>query len=71
MNRKVIFFEVHGGTDKGPDGFRQDTMPMVNALKQRGQDAEVVFFDITKKKKFLSTLKNMALPMYPVLTLVI
>lgn len=43
MNKKVIFFEVQGGTDKGPDGYRLDTMPMVNALKQRGQDAEVIF----------------------------
>ncbi|MFJ5765722.1 Cj0069 family protein [Lysinibacillus sp. NPDC093210] len=58
MNRKVIFFEVRGGTDKGPDGFRQDTMPMVNALKQRGQDAEVVFFDITKKDEIFEYVKE-------------
>lgn len=58
MNRKVIFFEVHGGTDKGPDGYRQDTMPMVNALKQRGQDAEVVFFDLTKKDEIFDYVKE-------------
>ncbi len=23
MDKKVIFFEVEGGTDKGPDGYRQ------------------------------------------------
>lgn len=35
MGKKVIFFEVEGGTDKGPDGYRPDTMPMVDALQQR------------------------------------
>jgi len=32
MDKKVIFFEVEGGTDKGPDGYRPDTLPMVDAL---------------------------------------
>lgn len=58
MDKKVIFFEVRGGTDKGPDGYRQDTMPMVNALKQRGQDAEVIFFDVTKKEEIFNYVKE-------------
>ncbi|POZ55933.1 hypothetical protein LYSIN_00716 [Lysinibacillus sphaericus] len=58
MNKKVIFFEVQGGTDKGPDGYRLDTMPMVNALKQRGQDAQVMFFDITKKDEIFDYVKE-------------
>ncbi|TQR39727.1 hypothetical protein C7Y47_01465 [Lysinibacillus sphaericus] len=58
MDKKVIFFEVRGGTDKGPDGYRQDTMPMVNALKQRGQDAEVIFFDVTKKEEIFHYVKE-------------
>ncbi len=44
MHRRVVFFEVEGGSDKGPDGHRKDTMPMVNALKAKGWDAEVIFY---------------------------
>jgi len=29
MKKSVVFFEVEGGNDKGPDGHRKDTMPMV------------------------------------------
>ena len=59
---------MEGGTDKGPDGYRPDTMPMVEALQQRGQDAEVLFFDITKSRKSFTMLRNMVLPMYLALT---
>ena len=41
MKTKVVFFEVQGGSDKWLNGYRKDTMPMVDALKKRGQDAEV------------------------------
>lgn len=44
MTKSVVFFEVEGGSDKGPDGHRKDTMPMVNALIERGWDAEVIFY---------------------------
>ena len=56
--KKVIFFEVQGGSDKGPDGHRKDTIPMVNALKQRGQDAEVIFFEIEKREEIFDYVKN-------------
>ncbi len=44
MKKHIVFFEAKGGSDKGPDGYRKDTMPMVNALKDKGWSAEVVFF---------------------------
>lgn len=44
MKKNIVFFEAVGGSDKGPDGHRKDTMPMVNALKAKGWNAEVVFF---------------------------
>jgi hypothetical protein len=44
LKRKVIIFEVRGGTDKGPDGHRKDTMPIAAALAARGWDAEVLFY---------------------------
>lgn len=50
MSKKVIFFEVQGGSDKGPDGFRKDTMPMVHALEKRGYAAEVIFYEYEKKQ---------------------
>ncbi|MFJ7951859.1 Cj0069 family protein [Lysinibacillus sp. NPDC096418] len=58
MEKKVIFFEVQGGSDKGSDGHRKDTMPMVDALKERGQDAEVIFFDVTKKDEIFNYVKQ-------------
>lgn len=44
MKRHVVFFEAEGGSDKGPDGHRRDTMPMVEALRARGWTADVVFY---------------------------
>lgn len=44
MKKNIVFFEAVGGSDKGADGHRKDTMPMVNALKDKGWNAEVVFF---------------------------
>lgn len=61
MSKKVIFFEVQGGSDKGADGYRPDTMPMVEALKERGQDAEVIFFDVTKRANIQAYVKENAI----------
>ena len=44
MHKSVVFFEVEGGNDKGPDGHRKDTMPMVAALKSKGWNAEAVYY---------------------------
>lgn len=60
MTTKVIFFEVPGGTDKWLNGYRKDTMPMVDALKKRGQDAEVIFFDIEKRDEIFNYVKENA-----------
>ncbi len=60
MSNKVVFFEVQGGSDKGPNGYREDTMPMVDALKQRGQDAEVIFFELEKRDEIFNYVKNNA-----------
>lgn len=45
MQKNIVFFEAVGGNDKGADGHRKDTMPMVNALKARGWNAEVIFLN--------------------------
>lgn len=59
--KKVIFFEVQGGSDKGPDGYRRDTMPMVEALQQRGQQAEVIFFENDKRDEIFAYVKQHAI----------
>ncbi len=44
MKKHIIVFEAEGGSDKWIDGHRKDTMPIVNALKAKGWEAEVVYF---------------------------
>lgn len=44
MSYRVAVFEVEGGSDKWIDGHRKDTMPIVNALRDRGVQAEVLYF---------------------------
>jgi len=52
---------VRGGNDKGEDGHRKDTIPMVDALKQRGYDAEVIFFDVDKRDEIFEYVNANAL----------
>lgn len=40
MKKHVIIFEVRGGSDKGPYGFRRDSKPIIDSLKKRGWTAE-------------------------------
>jgi hypothetical protein len=44
MKKNIIFIEAPGGNDKGPDGHRRDTLPMVNAVRARGWNAETLFY---------------------------
>lgn len=60
MKKNVVFYEVQGGSDKGPDGHRKDTMPMVNALKAKGWNAEVVFYSNEKKDEQFDYIRNNA-----------
>lgn len=60
MKKNIVFFEVRGGSDKGADGYRKDTMPMVNELKKRGWNAEVIFFEVGKKDEIYEYVKNNA-----------
>jgi len=61
MKKNVVFFESQGGSDKGPDGHRKDTMPMVEAVKANdGWDAEVIYFSDDKKDEIFSYVKDNA-----------
>ncbi len=44
MKKNIVIFEAEGGSDKWLDGHRKDTMPILNAIKSRGWDGEVVYF---------------------------
>ena len=53
MKKNVVFFESEGGSDKGDDGHRRDTIPMVNALKAQGWDAEIIFYSDAEKENII------------------
>jgi hypothetical protein len=40
--KSIVVIESIGGSDKGPDGYRKDTLPIVNSIIQQGWHAEVV-----------------------------
>lgn len=44
MKANIVIFEAEGGSDKGLDGHRKDTMPILNALQAKGWGCEVVYF---------------------------
>ena len=51
MHKAIVVFEVEGGSDKGADGHRKDTMPIVNAIKEQGWEAEVIYFHPDKAEE--------------------
>jgi len=53
MKKRIVVFEAEGGSDKGLDGHRKDTMPIINALQEKGWYAEVVYFRDEWKDKVL------------------
>ncbi|MBN9644512.1 Cj0069 family protein [Corynebacterium mendelii] len=44
MKKAIVVFEVEGGSDKTFNGHRKDTMPIVEAIREKGWDSEVVFY---------------------------
>lgn len=44
MKKKIVIFEVEGGSDKWINGLRKDTMPMVKAIENNGWACEVIYF---------------------------
>ncbi len=44
MKKNIVIFEAEGGSDKWLNGHRRDTMPILNAIKAKGWNCEVVFF---------------------------
>lgn len=44
MKKHVVIFEARGGSDKGKYGFRKDSKPIIDSLKERGWSAEIIFY---------------------------
>lgn len=60
MKKRVAFLEVKDGSDKGTDGYRPDTLPMVESLKKRGWDAEVIFYSDDRKDEIFHHINSTA-----------
>ncbi|KAA3636160.1 MAG: hypothetical protein DWQ02_08700 [Bacteroidetes bacterium] len=61
MSKNVVIFEARGGSDKGPDGHRKDTMPIVNAINSReGWSAEVIYFEDDSRDEIFNYVKDNA-----------
>jgi hypothetical protein len=48
-----VIFEVEGGSDKGPNGHRADTLPIKAALEKRGWACEVLFYTDALREELL------------------
>lgn len=44
MKQHVVIFEARGGSDKGQYGFRRDSKPIIDSLKEKGWTAEIIFY---------------------------
>lgn len=44
MYRRIVIFEAEGGSDKCMNGHRRDTRPILNAIKEKDWDSEVVYY---------------------------
>ena len=58
MHKAIIVFEVEGGNDKGDDGHRKDTMPIVDSIKNLGWKAETVFYHPDKADELFTYVKD-------------
>lgn len=56
--KSVCIFESVGGSDKGPDGHRKDTIPIVECLKKEGWHCEVVKFQNEKADQIYEQVKQ-------------
>ena len=60
MKQYIMIIEYAKGSDKGFDGFRADTKPILRALKKLGVDGEVVFYTHKKREALFDYIKKNA-----------
>lgn len=56
--KSVCIFESVGGNDKGPDGHRKDTLPIVEQVKALGWHCEVVKFENDRAEEIYNEVKS-------------
>lgn len=44
MKKNIVIFEVEGGSDKGLNGLRRDTKPIVDAINMLGWECEIIYY---------------------------
>lgn len=62
QSRRVLVLECPGGTDKGPDGHRADTGPLLQALGEAGFEAEAFFYRDSQFAELLESLVGAQTP---------
>lgn len=60
MKKHIVILEVRGGTDKGRNGYRPDTLPIVESLIRRGWSADVIFYSDDKKEEIFQEIVSTA-----------
>ncbi len=58
MHKAIVVFEVEGGSDKGDDGHRKDTMPIVNSIKAEGWHSEVIYYHPEQVEDIFTTVSE-------------
>ena len=58
VHKAIVVFEVEGGSDKGADGHRKDTMPIVNAIKAQGWNSEVIYYHPDNADEIFENVSN-------------
>lgn len=56
--KAICIFESIGGSDKGPDGHRKDTIPILEEIKKKGWHCEVVKFENDKADQIYQEVVN-------------
>ena len=69
MKKHVVIFEVRGGSDKGPYGFRKDSKPIIDSLKKGGGLLKLFFTEMKTGVKFTDIRTKKQMPISVVLTL--
>lgn len=57
-HKKIVIFEPIGGNDKGADGHRKDTLPILNSIKDLGWSAEVIKLENDKADEIFNYVKD-------------
>ncbi len=57
----VVIFEARGGNDKGPYGYRKDSMPIIQSLRKKDWSGEIIFYtDENRGEIYRYVLENAA-----------